>query len=80
MAGGIPLVATAIHSHTQVLDEEVAFLARPEADDLARALVLALSDPALARRKAEAAQALYARKYARPVYVNKLRQVLESLK
>ena len=80
LAGGIPLAATAIHSHTQVLDEEVAFLARPEAEDLARALVLALDDPALARRKAEAAQALYARKYARPVYVGKLRQVMESLK
>ena len=79
LASGIPLVATAIHSHTQVLSDEVAFLAQPTAQGMARGMLAAMADPALAARKARAARDLYDREYARPIYVKKLKRVLESL-
>ncbi len=79
LASGIPLVATAIYSHTQVLTEEVAFLVQANAQDMAQGLLAALGDAALAAEKASKAQELYNREYARPIYVQKLKQVLESL-
>ena len=79
LASGIPLVATAIYSHTQVLTEDVAFLAEANAQDMAKGLLAAIKDPELAARKAEKAQELYEREYARPIYVQKLQRVMESL-
>lgn len=79
LASGIPLVATAIYSHTQVLSDEVAFLVPASAQGLAQGLLAAMADSELAASKAAKAQELYAKEYARPIYVEKLRRVLESL-
>ena len=46
---------------------------------MAQGLLAALGDAALAAEKASKAQELYNREYARPIYVQKLKQVLESL-
>ena len=80
LASGIPLVATAIYSHTQVLTDQVAFLVQPEASDMARGIIAALAPEGDGRQKAMAARKLYEEQYSRPVYVRKLRQVLESLR
>lgn len=80
LASGIPLVATSIYSHTQVLSDAVAFLVAPNAQDMAAGLSAAMNDTESAANKARAAQDLYAREYARPIYVEKLRRVLESLR
>lgn len=77
LASGIPLVATAIYSHTQVLSDEVAFLVELDAHDLARGILEAAGPKAAA--KAAKAMELYEQKYSRPVYVEKLKRVLESL-
>lgn len=45
-ASGIPLVATRIHSHTQILDDEVCFLATPTAEGLAAGILEAITDSA----------------------------------
>lgn len=79
VASGIPLVATAIYSHTQVLTEEVAFLVEANPQDMARGLLAAINDTEAAAKKAARAQELYNREYARPIYVQKLKRVLESL-
>jgi glycosyltransferase involved in cell wall biosynthesis len=79
LASGIPLVATRILSHTQVLGEEVCFLVEPEVDAMAAGLARALSDRAAAARVAAAARALYQRAYARPVYEGKMRALLDLL-
>ena len=42
IASGIPLVATNIHSHTQVLDDNVAFLVNPEPESIAKGILDAL--------------------------------------
>ncbi|NNE36092.1 MAG: glycosyltransferase [Rhodothermales bacterium] len=79
LASGIPLVATDIHSHTQVLNRDVAFLVRPEPDSFRDGLLLALADQSEARLKVENALKLYAEKYSREIYVSKMTRVLESM-
>lgn len=77
LASGKPLVATQIWSHTQVLDNTVCFLVDPEPESMAAGLMRALGEPAVAAERARNAQALYAREYARPVYVQKIGRLLE---
>jgi glycosyltransferase involved in cell wall biosynthesis len=79
LASGVPLVATDIFSHRQVLDETVAFLAEPEPEDFARALREALSDPAAGALRVAAARRLYDEKYSRAAYVAKMRRLLERV-
>ena len=76
LASGIPLVATDIESHTQVLDDSVAFLAFPEPGPYARAIVQALTRQEDAAERARRAQRLYREKYSRASYTEKMRQVL----
>lgn len=76
LASGKPLVATRIWSHTQVLDDTVCFLVEPEPESMADGLLSALEQPADAAARARNAQALYARDYARPIYVEKIRRLL----
>lgn len=80
LASGVPLVATDIYSHTQVLDSSVAYLAAPEPEALARGILQALADGRAGNPKTQAAQALYAQKYSRPVYEEKIRRLLERIR
>jgi glycosyltransferase involved in cell wall biosynthesis len=80
LASGIPLVATNIYAHTQVLDNSVAFLAEPRADELARAILQALLSKRERQRKAGNAKRLYRDKYSRSVYVAKMQHLLALLK
>ncbi|MEM7025148.1 MAG: glycosyltransferase family 4 protein [Pseudomonadota bacterium] len=80
LAAGIPLVATRIPSHTQVLSDEVCFLAAPEPKEMAEAMLAALTDHDRIEAVVTAAKALYEKKYSRPVYERKIRQMLEMLR
>lgn len=77
LASGIPMVATRIHSHTQVLSDDVAFLAEPEPTAFANAIVTAISDSETARSKTARARELYDAEYSRASYNEKLIRVLE---
>ena len=79
LACGVPLVATAIYSHTQVLSSELAVLVEPSAEGLADGIEQLLDDPEHGERLVSAAQAHYAKHYARPAYTQKLEQLLEQL-
>lgn len=79
LASGIPLVATRIYSHTQVLDDEVAFLVAPEAGAIVQGIREALENTQERDRKIRRAKLLYEEKYSRPVYTAKLRQLLEQV-
>ena len=79
LASGIPLVATNIYSHTQVLDDNVAILVDPDPDDMARGLAEALCDNTRRKQIVTAAKKLYEEKYSRPVYTKKIKQLLELL-
>ncbi len=79
LASGIPLVATRIHSHTQVLDDSVCILVDPTPEAMADGLVAALTDPDRRRRVVTGAQARYEQDYSRAAYERKMRQLLEVL-
>ncbi len=79
LASGIPLVATRIHSHTQVLDAAVAYLVDPTPEAMAGGILQALADGRDGNPRAAAARELYNDRYARPIYERKLRAVLERV-
>jgi glycosyltransferase involved in cell wall biosynthesis len=80
LASGIPIVATDIYSHTQAIDADVAFLVAPDPEAMAHGIHMALTDRALSEKKIAAARAMYASKYARPIYEKKLRTALHAVK
>jgi glycosyltransferase involved in cell wall biosynthesis len=77
LASGLPLVATAIWSHTQVLSDALCFLAEPEPESFAHAIEAALEDRDAAARKVAAARATYDAQYSRAAYERKLSRVLD---
>jgi glycosyltransferase involved in cell wall biosynthesis len=79
LASGVALVATNIYSHTQVLDDRVALLVEPEPGPLAAGLARALDNPALRKGLADRAQSLYAERYSRKRYRDKMVALLGSL-
>jgi glycosyltransferase involved in cell wall biosynthesis len=79
LASGIPILATNIYSHTQVLNENVAFLVEPEPEEMAKGISAALLLDGNNKKITESARRLYEEKFARPVYVQKMRRVMELL-
>ena len=77
LASGIPLVATRIHSHTQVLHDDVAILVEPNADDFARGLADAINGEG--KERAKNAKGLYGEKYSREIYTEKLSNLFDHL-
>jgi glycosyltransferase involved in cell wall biosynthesis len=76
IAHAVPLVATRIGSHTQVLNDDVCTLTGISPREMADGILWVLQNPALANQKAERAAAWYAENYSRRGYANKLRRVL----
>ncbi|MGH2570753.1 MAG: glycosyltransferase family 4 protein [bacterium] len=80
LASGVPLVATRIRSHTQVLSDEVCFLAEPDPASMADAILRALGDDGERRSVAARAKKLYDERYSRGRYVERMRELLEVLR
>jgi glycosyltransferase involved in cell wall biosynthesis len=72
LASGKPIVATRIATHTQVLDDTVAFLVEPTAEAFAGGLRQALGSPEEAEARAESGHALVAREYSAARYLEKV--------
>ncbi|XOF32451.1 MAG: glycosyltransferase family 4 protein [Candidatus Electrothrix sp. YB6] len=79
LASGIPLVATSIYSHTQVLNDEVAFMVQADPEGLAHGVLRAVAGNGEGQRRAANARALYDKQYSRTAYISKLRSVLERV-
>lgn len=78
IASTIPLVATRIHSHEQVLDDTVAILVDPHPEDLAKGLEIALQSDG--KEKAMNARKLYLEKYSRQIYTGKMEQLFAHIR
>ena len=76
MADGIPIVATRIESHTQILNDDISILSDVTADALADAMITALSDRERSREMGKRAQAWYAEHYSGKAYTAKMRKLL----
>lgn len=68
----VPMVATDIISHTQILNREVAVLVKPDKNALAAGILKLLEDPGLARKIGDAARNLAESAYSRPIYEQKV--------
>jgi glycosyltransferase involved in cell wall biosynthesis len=76
IAHAVPLVATRIGSHTQVLNDDVCTLTGISPREMADGILWVLANPALADEKAERAAGWYGEHYSRSGYANKLRRVM----
>jgi glycosyltransferase involved in cell wall biosynthesis len=72
LAAGKPIVATRISTHTQILDDTVAFLVDPSAEGLAQGIRAVLADPGEAGARAARGPALIAREYSPARYAAKV--------
>ena len=80
LASGIPLVATRIRSHTQVLTDDVCFLVDPTPEAIAQGIVEALSNEERRKQVTSRAAELYETKYSRHAYERKMQQLLALLR
>ena len=79
LRAGKPIVATDLHTHTQVLDREIAVLAPPQPRPFADALIALLATPGERERLSAAARERARTRYSREVYVARTRWVCERL-
>jgi len=79
LRAGKAIVATAIESHTQVLDDHVAELVPPTPEGIALGIARVLSDEGRASRLAEAAGALARDRYGKEHYLRTLEDFLDRL-
>lgn len=79
LASGKPLVATRIETHTQLLDDGMAFLVEPTAAGLAKGVRQALAEPAEARARADRGRALLEREYSTACHAAKVAAAYASL-
>jgi glycosyltransferase involved in cell wall biosynthesis len=79
LRSGRPIVATRLLTHTQVLDDEVAFLADATAAGFGDAILAALSDRARARSIGDHARRLAQTKYSYESYLQRTRQACALL-
>ena len=79
LRSGVPIVATNLLTHTQVLTPDVARLAPAEAAPFAAAIGELLDDPAARRSLAEAARRLSDAKYSREVYLGRTAEAARRL-
>ncbi len=79
LAAGKPLVATRIETHTQLLDDSLAFLVEATAGGLALGIRAALSQPAEASARAARGRALIEREYSAARFAEKVRAAYASL-
>jgi glycosyltransferase involved in cell wall biosynthesis len=79
LASGIPIVATAIQSHTQILDDDVSFLVKPDGPSMAHGIIASLEDMERRNRTIASARRLFEEKYSRTVYESKIRRLMELI-
>lgn len=78
LKSGIPILATNLLTHTQVLDDTTAVLTEPTADGLADGLVTLYTDPALRKTLSRAAIQREETCYSYPAYRDKVRQLIDT--
>lgn len=80
LASGKALVATNISSHTQVLDDTVAFLGGPTPAEFGAQIVRAASSPELVEKITTAARERYVSEYSPAAYADKIDRVIRLLR
>lgn len=79
MAGGVPIVATRIETHTQVLTDDIAILVDASAASFAEGIQRVLDSPEQAEQIAKNAYYYYMEHYSRPAFMEKVQQILDDV-
>ena len=79
MAGGVPIVATRVETHTQVLTDDIAILVDASAASFAEGIQWVLDSPEQAEKIAKNARRHYMEHYSRPVFMKKVQQILDNV-
>ena len=78
LKSGVPIIATDLLTHTQVLDPQTALLTGTSPQEIADGLMTLFNNPDLRRSLGEAARIKEHDLYSYPVYKDKLHQLLEQ--
>ena len=78
LKSGIPVVATDLLTHTQVLNKDVSILKKPEPHEFAIGIMEALENKGRAGNVVKAAKKLAEEKYSYSVYLKKLKSAVEK--
>jgi len=73
----VPIVATRLHTHTQVMNDEVSQLTEPNALDFAKGILTVMEDDSLAEKLSGAAVKLAEKEYSYDAYITKLTLALK---
>jgi glycosyltransferase involved in cell wall biosynthesis len=79
LRSGRPIVATRLLTHTQVLDDDVAFLTEAAADSFAAGILAAIDQPARAKSVGARARVLAETKYSYDAYLGRTREACDRL-
>jgi glycosyltransferase involved in cell wall biosynthesis len=79
LRSGRPIVATRLLTHTQVLSDEIAFLADPTPGAFSEAILAVLNDPARARDVGDRARQVAATRYSDEAFMAKTRSAIDQL-
>jgi glycosyltransferase involved in cell wall biosynthesis len=79
MQSGRPIVSTNVPTHTQILDDQCAFLTDPTPEALAKGILATLGDPEKARAIARAARDRVEQKYSLQIFHQKVRDAYTEL-
>lgn len=79
MARGVPIVATRLETHTQVLTDDIAILVDADAAAFAKGIQWVLDAPEQAKEIANNAYDYYMEHYSRPEFRKKVQEVLDNV-
>ncbi len=78
LRSGVPVVATNLLTHTQVLNSDVSMLCEPNSDSYAEGIVHLLKNDSFAHKIAKNAEKLARDNYSYRIYKNKLKRALSE--
>ncbi len=79
LRSGRPIVATRLLTHTQVLSDDIAFLAEATSDAFGQTILAALNDPARASQIGDRARLVAAIRYSDEAFLAKTRSAIDQL-
>ncbi len=79
LASGVPVLATDIYSHTQVLTKENSYLVKPNPEDMAKGILELVQNKTLREKLGNAGKEVAIKNYSRESYKRKLKKVYDFL-
>ncbi len=79
MASGVPIVATDLYTHTQILSKDIAVLVQPEPAEMAAGIISLIRDPARGKKLAQKAAEYVKQEHSYEKFKERLFSIYEDL-